>query len=92
MTGPPNENARGGTRARDRKAKSTDTRIIPLIRPQPNRPGILSYRRRRTPGEICAAITNALDREARLARLTGMNLAPRVIEDISAWIGRGCLP
>ena len=54
--------------------------------------GILSYRQQRTPGEICNAITNALDREARLARATGINTPPEVLTDLSAWVGRGCLP
>ncbi len=56
------------------------------------RPGILGYRAPRTPGDVCRAIRNALDREARLARQTGVNTPPDVIEDISAWIARGCLP
>ena len=35
---------------------------------------------------------SALDREARLARDTGVNTPPDVLLDISAWIGRGCVP
>ena len=60
--------------------------------PSRTRPGILNYRAPRSPSEICAAITNALNREARLARLTGINTPPEVLTDLSAWVGRGCVP
>ncbi len=66
--------------------------IIPLVAPSPNRSGILSFRTQRNPGEIIIATTNVLIKEARLARQTGVNTSPEVLEDISAWIARGCLP
>ena len=56
------------------------------------RPGILFYRAPRPPGEAFRVIRHALDKEARLARLTGVDTPPEVIEDISAWVARGCLP
>ena len=72
--------------------EKSDRQIIPLIRPRPNRPGIFTYRQQRSPGDICAAIIRALDREARLARDTGVKTPPEVLSDMSEWIGRGCLP
>ncbi len=72
--------------------KNSNSNITQLPAPQRVRPGILAYRQQRTPGEICAAIMRALDREARLARDTGVNTPPEILSDISAWIGRGCLP
>ena len=82
---------RGPVRDRTQKlaGKSSVTQFPPLSHP---RPGILGYRAPRAPGDICAAIMHALDREARLAKLTGVNTPPEVLSDMSEWIGRGCLP
>ena len=77
------------TRAQKYSSECSITRIGVS---QSLRPGILEYRRQRTPGDICAAIMSALDREVRLARATGVNTPPDVLDDISAWIARGCLP
>ena len=50
------------------------------------------YRRQRTLGEAFRAIRNVLDKEVRLARLTGVHTPPQVLEDILVWITRGCIP
>ena len=74
------------------KYYSQNSNIVALS-PRPcTRLGILSYRQQRSPAEFCRAIQNVLDREARLARDIGKDIPPNVIEDISAWVGRGCLP
>ncbi len=72
--------------------KNSAANITQLPAPQRLRPGLLAYRQQRTPSEAFRAIRNALDREARLAKLTGVNTPPEVLENISSWIGRGCLP
>ena len=79
----------GTDRTEYRYSKSIIRQFPVLSRP---RPGILGYRAPRTPRDTCAAIMSALNREARLARQTGVNTPPEVLEDISAWIARGCLP
>ena len=67
-------------------------RIIAFPAHQRKHSGIFFYRALRTPGEICTATANILNREARLSRETGENTPPEVLEDISEWVGRGCLP
>ena len=74
------------------KSRTRTARVAHLRAPQRNRLGILNYRQQRSVADFSRAIRDALDREARLARHTGVNVAPDVIEDISAWVGRGCLP
>ncbi len=75
-----------------RKNQTGKCSIAHLPAPQRLRPGILNYRRQRSPGDICAAIMRALECEARLARDTGVNTPPEVLSDMAEWIGRGCLP
>ncbi len=74
------------------KSQNSAVRVAHFPATRRVRPGILAYRAPRTPGDTCAAIMRALDREARLARDTGKHTPPEVLEGMSAWIGRGCLP
>lgn len=71
---------------------SQNKKIVTLPRSQCIRTGILGYRRQRSVAEFSRTICDALNREARLAKLTGVNTAPEVLSDMSEWIGRGCLP
>ena len=82
----------GGRCGNDRLEKTGKSNITQLSAPQRLRPGLLGYREQRSPAEFCRAIGDALDREARLARVTGVHTPPEVLEDISAWVARGCIP
>ena len=91
MTG--NESGASDQAPQDRKPNSTNKASVARLKvPQRTRRGILNYRQQRSHAEFCRAIRDALNREARLAHHTGVNVAPDIIEDISAWVGRGCLP
>ncbi len=95
MTDPPDKSAaRWGPAAREKTGQKFRSPIVRFPRldckPQDGLVGL--YRRPRTHGEIVRAIANALRQEARLARQTGMNTPPEVLEDISSWATRGCTP
>ena len=66
------------------------TTIIPLLRPRPNRPGILNYRQQRSVADFSRAIRQALEREATLREQAGE--PDEWLRDCAEWIERGCLP
>ncbi len=70
--------------------EKSDRQIIPLIRPRPNRPGILTYRQQRSHAEFFRAIRDALNREATLREQSGT--PDPWLRDTADWVGRGCLP
>lgn len=82
--------------SRSRERGAQERHLSPRIVALPTRPctrtGILGYRRQRSAAEICRVIRHALDREVRFAKQTGVATPPDLLQDISAWIGRGYLP
>ena len=87
---PPWGGGRCGTTKTQKHASSLKIAHFPVS--QRLRPGILNYRQQRSVADFSRAIRDALDREARLARQTSVSTPPEVLEGISSWVGRGCLP
>ncbi len=91
MTG--NESGASDQAPQDRKPNTTSKASVARLKvPQRPRLGILSYRAPPSVADFSRAIQRALEREARLARDTGKHIPPKVLEGISLWINRGCLP
>ncbi len=83
--------ANGGDRCgNDRLEKTGKSNITQLPAPHRLRPGLFAYRAPRTPGEICRAIRDALNREATLREQAGM--PDHWLRETADWVGRGCLP
>lgn len=76
-------------RTEELAGKPSATQFPPLSRP---RPGILSYRAPRTPGEVVRCLTEALRREIRIADELDIPVSNDTLRDIISWAERGCMP
>ncbi len=81
-----------GSRERGVQERYSDANVVYHPAIPIKRLGILSYREQRSVADFSRTICAALNREARLARDIGKDIPPDVLDDISAWVGRGCVP